>query len=184
MAGRPAQLTTQVCLLRARQLHPLPSCSRCLAPACRSGLLTHTWASCAVKCRHCLPWLAICHTSAIHQHQCIQTLHAFVKPTDLGRGQSQSTCDALQKVQFEGASEAEVAAAKGETLNSFVFNFASTAAQLLQTIGCNLLGLPQVRHITVLANLKFWPMLSQCWESPDILASACNLHEPPCSTGA
>lgn len=50
----------------------------------------------------------------------------------------------VQRVQLEGVTEAEVAGAKGQTLNSFVFNFASTAAQLLQTIGCNLLGLPQV----------------------------------------
>lgn len=49
-----------------------------------------------------------------------------------------------QNVRKNGVTEAEVEAAKAETLNSFVFNFASTSSQLLQSLGCELLGLPQV----------------------------------------
>lgn len=49
-----------------------------------------------------------------------------------------------QAVRKNGVSEAEVESAKAETLNSFVFNFASTSSQLLQSLGCELLGLPQV----------------------------------------
>ena len=35
-------------------------------------------------------------------------------------------------------------AAKARTLNSFVFNFSSTEAQLQRLVGFTLLGLPQV----------------------------------------
>ncbi|KAK9809719.1 hypothetical protein WJX73_009490 [Symbiochloris irregularis] len=49
----------------------------------------------------------------------------------------------LENVRKNGVTEAEVQAAKSETLNSFVFNFASRSSQLLQSLGCELLGLPQ-----------------------------------------
>ncbi len=43
--------------------------------------------------------------------------------------------------------EEEIASAKAETLNSFIFNFASTNAQMQRTVIYALLGLPEVRAL-------------------------------------
>ena len=51
----------------------------------------------------------------------------------------------LQEAAEAAPSAAEVAIAQEEALNSFVFNFASTGAQLQRSVAYALLGLPQVR---------------------------------------
>jgi hypothetical protein len=50
-----------------------------------------------------------------------------------------------QEAAQAAPSAAEVATAQEEALNSFVFNFASTGAQLQRSLAYALLGLPQAR---------------------------------------
>lgn len=50
----------------------------------------------------------------------------------------------LQEATETAPTEEEVATAKEETLNSFVFNFASTNAQMQRVAIYSLLGLPEV----------------------------------------
>lgn len=52
----------------------------------------------------------------------------------------------MQEVTQAAPTEQVLEAAKARTLNSFVFNFASTEAQLQRVVGFSLLGLPQVTH--------------------------------------
>lgn len=59
----------------------------------------------------------------------------------------------LQAARQTAPTDEEVAAAQAETLNSFVFNFASTASQLQRRLVYELIGLPPVRlHRKVLSS--------------------------------
>ena len=51
----------------------------------------------------------------------------------------------LQETLKAPPTEEEVALAKAQTINSFVFNFASSSAQLQRRLVYSLVGLPQVR---------------------------------------
>ena len=51
----------------------------------------------------------------------------------------------LQEATEVAPTEREVAMAKSETLKSFVFNFASTNAQMQRVAAYALLGIPEVR---------------------------------------
>ena len=51
----------------------------------------------------------------------------------------------LARAAAEAPAASELDTAKQETLNSFVFNFASPASQLQRILAYDLLGLPQVR---------------------------------------
>lgn len=50
---------------------------------------------------------------------------------------------ALQDATLAAPSDKVLAAAKSKTLNSFVFNFSSTEAQLQRLVGFTLMDLPQ-----------------------------------------
>jgi len=62
----------------------------------------------------------------------------------------------VQEATEVAPTEKEVALAKSETLNSFVFNFASTSAQMQRVAAYTLLGIPEVigRPITLAAACK------------------------------
>ena len=77
-------------------------------------------------------------------HAIIATPHKVCHTLEAGGLTSRSFL--LPQEAAEAApSAAEVAIAQEEALNSFVFNFASTSAQLQRSVAYALLGLPQVR---------------------------------------
>ena len=71
----------------------------------------------------------------------------------------------LQAARQTAPTDEEVAAAQAETLNSFVFNFASTSSQLQRRLVYALVGLPPVRFLLPAA-----PVMLAC------TATACHWH--------
>ena len=67
---------------------------------------------------------------------------------------------ALQEAAEVAPTDEEVATAKSETLNSFVFNFASTNAQMQRVAAYALLGIPEVTPDLIFL-LASWLLLSK-----------------------
>ncbi len=73
--------------------------------------------------------------------------HHHCRQASVRNLRSNKSCFLGQEATEVLPTEEEIDSAKAETLNSFIFNFASTNAQMQRTVIYALLGLPEVRAL-------------------------------------